>query len=196
MLVPDHVRDEIVPILYREALKMRWESLPQADRTRAYNQWAARKDIGGVLAGHLGSPNRVRSWLKDGPLKHLTNARAGAGPYTKYVDASESLPDKITAAVLGQGWEPVDGTHRTKPLRFDASDGHDTVTVVHGPARKFRDLAWSALCTEVDDTNPATTVVVVTETAGEAVPPTERNRQLALADRCRLALSWVELADL
>lgn len=196
MLVPDHVRDEVVPIIYREALGMRWESLPQVDRSRAYNVWAARPDVGGILAGHLGSPDRVRPWLKDGPLKHFTSARAGVGAYAKYVESTESLPDRITRAILDDGWVPIEGSQRSKPLRFVVAHGDDKMTIIHGPSRKFRDLVWAAVCLRVDEpvTSPVPSIVV-TEPAGEPVPPSERKRQQSIADQCGLTLCWLELAD-
>lgn len=160
-----------------------------------YDKWTADPQVGGLLSGYMDA-ERVRTWLKDGPMKHYANARHGVGPYAEYATTSGPTPQRVAIAALGDGWTVDGGSVRTKPIRFRATgpDG-GAATVAYGPSRKFRDPLWAALNDAVDRATPQRCVIVVSETSTSPASPTERREQRALADRCDLEIRWVEFAN-
>lgn len=196
MLVPDHVRDQVIADLYRRAIDLGWEALPQSARVEAYDRWAADPGIGARLVGFLGSQAKIRSWIKDGPMKHFANARRGAGPYVKYLDTSQvvDVAAKVAAAALGRDWTVHDDSRAVKPLRFVAFGPTGSAAYVcHGPSRKFRDLAWASIQAQVDNAAESFLVVIV-DRPGEPTAPAERDRQKAIGSLCGFDVSWVELS--
>jgi hypothetical protein len=191
--VPTHVRDTVIRRVYRDAQNDGWEHLSQQAKARWYDRWAADEHVGGILSGYVG-PERVRTWLKDGPLKHYANARHGIGPYARFADITGPTPQQIADAVLGPRWTVNDRSVATKPLRFHATRGDDGAAVAYGPARKFRDLLWAALNDTVDVRAPSRAVIAVIEEPVAPTPQSERDVQQRLAAQCQIGVHWVSFA--
>lgn len=68
MRLPDDVRDRIRDLLWERATNLGWSGLPDAERSRLYEQWTREKAIGGTLA-HYMDPRKVRVYIKDSLLK-------------------------------------------------------------------------------------------------------------------------------
>lgn len=192
--VPPHARDAVVRRVYRDAQKAGWEHLTQDAKARWYDRWTSDDHVGGILAGHLGH-ERVRAWLKDGPLKHYANARSGVGPYARFADVTGPTPQRVADAVLGNGWVVDETSITTKPLRFQATHGDDWAVVAYGPNRKFRDLLWAAVNDAVDVRTPSRAVVAIVDDDIAPTPQSERNVQQRIADRCDIEIRWVALSS-
>lgn len=186
--VPDEVRGEIARRVYRQAARLDWPTMAQEEKGRWYDRWANDPEIGGLLFGYV-TPDRIRLWLKDGPLKAYTQATAGVGPYAKYAPQVGTSPANAVRAALGPGWSPDEGTVEVKPLRVVAIRDTDGIRhrVVYGPAQNFKDLLWAALVDSDDDGHPVT--ILVLENAG-AVPTAEREVHKSLASRCHVNVTW------
>ena len=186
--VPDEVRGQIARRIYEEAARLDWPTMAQEEKGRLYDRWANDPEIGGQLAGYVRS-DRIRLWLKDGPLKAYTQATAGVGPYAKYAPQVGTSPASAVLAALGPGWTPDEDTVDVKPLRAVAVRGADGSRhrIVYGPARNFKDLLWAALVESDEDGLPVT--ILVLENAG-SVPTVEREQQKSLATRCDVNVTW------
>ncbi len=193
---PPEVRDKVIRRVYAEAVEMDWQSLPAPRKSAQYDRWVADKDVGGVLARFM-PEDRIRVWLKDGPLKEYGNATHGMGPYAELAPRLGPTPAQAVKAAFGDGWNPVAGTERIKPLGVDARGPDDEHgVVVYGPARKFPALVWAALVAAVDrDLPPDRAVVLVTERPAEPTPTINRRWQSRIADHCRVGLRHANFDD-
>lgn len=192
--VPRNARDAVIRRVYADAQKAGWEHLTQDAKARWYDRWTSDEQVGGILASHLG-PERVRTWLKDGPLKHYATARSGIGPYAKFADVTGPTPQRVAKAVLGKSWAVDESTITTKPLRFQATRGDDRAVVAYGPSRKFRDLLWAALNDAVDVRTPSRAVVAIVDDDISPTPHSERHQQQRIADRCNIEIRWAALSS-
>ena len=186
--MPEEVRAEVVKRVYADAARIGWATLSQAEKGRWYDRWAGDPDVGGRLLGYI-RDDRVRVWLKDGPLKAYAHATAGVGPYAKYAEEEGATPEKAVRAALGAGWEILPETIETKPLRVAAlsTESQEQRLVVYGTSRGFKELIWSAL---VSVTNQDVRVtILVLENLG-AVSHPERAWQEGIAARCGVTVTW------
>lgn len=193
--IPVDTRDRVIREVYRQAAAMGWQSLPAARKSAQYDRWAAASEIGGVLVRFM-PEDRIRVWLKDGPLKEYGNAIHGLGRYGHLAPQLGPSPSQAAVAALGPDWTVVEGSERTKPLRFYAtgSDGR-SAAVAYGPARKFRDLLWAGLLAAVDSEPPDRVVVLISEPPAEPTPKVEREWHQRLARRCDLELKHCQFSD-
>nr|WP_315301340.1 hypothetical protein [Raoultella terrigena] len=74
MKLPDNVRSSIRDLIWKRANDLEWYGLPDADRSRYYEQWTREDAIGGVL-GHYMDPRKVRVYIKDSLLKSFERTR-------------------------------------------------------------------------------------------------------------------------
>jgi hypothetical protein len=193
MLVPADIRARVIRRVYADADRLGWDSLPASARSDQYDAWVSDPAVGGMLAGFL-EKGRVRTWLKDNPMKHYANAKHGVGSYAAYADSTGPTPSRVADAALGRGWQVVDSSVREKPLRFFAQRGEAMAAVAYGPSRKFRDLLWAALNDAVDPGAPTRSFVVIVDDHVSPTSESDRVQQRLLSDRCGIELRWISFA--
>jgi hypothetical protein len=193
--IPSETRDRVIREVYSQAAAMGWQSLPAATKSAQYDRWAAAREVGGVLVRFM-PEDRLRVWLKDGPLKEYGNAIHGLGRYGHLAPRLGPSPAQAAKAALGSSWRVVQGSERTKPLRFRAIGPHEQSAVVaYGPARKFKDLLWASLLGATEPETPCRVVVLITEPPAEPTPQAERDWHRKLARRCGLELKHFQFSD-
>lgn len=193
--IPTEVRDRVIKEVYRQAAAMGWQSLPSPRKSAQYDTWVASHEVGGVLVRFM-PEDRIRVWLKDGPMKEYGNAVHGLGRYGQLAPRLGPSPQQAANAVLGGSWAVIDGSERTKPLRFEASGPEDaTAVVAYGPSRKFKDLLWAGLIEAESDDPPERVMILVTERPAEPTPRTERKWQEQIARRCDLEIKHMTFND-
>ena len=74
MTLPTAIRDEVKTLLWAEADRLFWASLPLADKSRYYTIWTENPAIGGKLTNYM-DPRQVRVYIKDTLLKAYTRER-------------------------------------------------------------------------------------------------------------------------
>ena len=76
MIVPSSVRASLRERVWREAERLGWEALNNADRSQRYEEWTADPEIGGVLEHYL-EKSQIRVYIKDTLLKPYARIRLG-----------------------------------------------------------------------------------------------------------------------
>lgn len=186
--VPEHVRADVVKRVYADAARIGWPTLAQEEKGRWYDRWTTDTDVGGRLTGYI-RDDRIRVWLKDGPLKAYSHATAGVGPYAKYAQEQGATPSKAVLAAFGQDWRMEPDTIETEPLRVIATteSGKERRQLIYGPEKSFKELLWAGVVAATTEDIPVT--ILVLENYG-AVSRPERAWQERLAKRCRLEITW------
>jgi hypothetical protein len=186
--LPPKVAEHLVATLYKNADDAHWHLLDARARAALVDSWLADPSVGGVLADHL-TCEQARTWLKDGPLRHLERAQEGFGPFASFVVRGYRGAEEVVEAAYGAGWRVVADSVAQKPSRCYASNGTSEGFVVWGRARSLRDLLWTAL-NEAAETpgERMSPVVVVTSDYDQPVAPDDRARQQRLADRSGVRL--------
>lgn len=173
--VPAQARQEVIQRLYQRMDRMRWDEMPNRDKSDAYERFVTDPQIGGRLAPFLGS-DKIRVWIKDGPAKEYGRALEGVGAYPAYTSRMYPAPDRFVAQVLGQEWRVREGLVDDKPMRCwaETNDGASRY-VIWGPLSGLKDLVWQAVAhrTEHWDSEP---VVVVTTRGMTPLSPRERGQ--------------------
>jgi hypothetical protein len=189
--IPDEVRAEVYRRVYREAADVRWQHASAEDKSRQYAAWATEPTVGGVLERYMDA-ERVRSWLKDVPMKEFSRALAGIGPYARFVDRHGPTPVAVVTTALGHDANVIEDTIGIKPLHCSARRQNQTVFVTWGPVKDFKHLLWAALRELEQPTSPVEAAVVALMTsAAEVVPETQRRLYDAVAGRCGVEISYM-----
>jgi hypothetical protein len=129
-------------------------------------------------------------------LQEYENAIHGLGRYGHLAPRLGPSPAQAAKAALGAGWKVVQGSERTKPLRFRAIGPYEqSAAVAYGPARKFKDLLWAGLLGATEPETPGRVVVLITEPPAEPTPKAERDWHRKLARRCGLELKHFQFSD-
>jgi hypothetical protein len=66
--IPDNVRESLRDQLWAEADTIGWSTLSGPDKSRRYDDWVVREDVGGKLGRHMDA-RAVRVYLKDTVMK-------------------------------------------------------------------------------------------------------------------------------
>ena len=74
MTIPADIRDSVREQLWSEADSIGWLDLSAPDKSRKYDDWVVREDVGGILARHMDA-RQVRVYLKDTVMKSYTLRR-------------------------------------------------------------------------------------------------------------------------
>ncbi|WP_406285153.1 hypothetical protein [Embleya sp. NBC_00896] len=190
MAISSEIEMSIVGSLYVEAERLGWTYLPDGERTAAYDRWVADPEIGGRLTLFLKTPEKVRVWLKDGPMKERARAVYGHGKYASLVPNPAKAVNNLVIQALDADWVPDLETVRIKPMRLIARKGDDEIRFTWGPARDLKHLVWAALNAKASgDAIPWVLCVV-----GSFVKPTpdeERNHHVRIAECAGLRLAHV-----
>lgn len=193
--IPVQTRDRVIREVYQQAAAVGWQSLPAATKSAQYDRWVAAPEVGGVLVRFM-PEDRIRVWLKDGPLKEYGNATHGLGRYGHLAPRLGPSPAQAAFAALGPGWTIIEGSERTKPLRFRATGSDESCAgVAYGPARKFKDLLWACLVEATEPEAPDRVMVLVSEPPAEPTPKAEREWHQRLARRCGVELKHCQFSD-
>lgn len=192
--VPRKVEDLVCRKIFSDMAELSWEGLGHTARSEQYERWVSAADVGERLSLYL-PVERVRVWIKDGPVKEYPRARAGVGRFANLVEAS-SGPDMVVRLALGDCWEPIEGSLRVKPLRVSArSRAHgsgDELVVAWGPPRDLKHLVWAALTATADDASQRWHLVICS-TFTQPVSTGERTLHRRIADRAQLPIAHIEL---
>lgn len=185
--VPEDVRRRVIEFVYRQASEAGWQVLTQVEKGQMYDRWVTESAVGGQLHGYV-KPDRLRTWLKNGPMKAYADAVAGVGPYAKFSSWEGATPAKAVRAALGTGWAADLSSASVKPLRVAAhNEEGQSVKLVYGASGKFKELLWAGLNCVVDGDEDVR--ILVLENFGP-VPSSERRRQSKLAETCGLTVTW------
>lgn len=188
-LLPDEQLSLVVTALYADADLRGWDTLPLADRSRAYGDWVEDENVGGILTKYM-TPEAARSWIKDGPMKEYRRAARGTGRYARFGRQGGTAPDEVALTVLGQGARIVDGSFGVKPSHCQAITATgETVYLAWGEATNFRNLLWAALRASVESGHDAHLVVM--EPPGRATTTDDILTHKALTERCGLGIHYM-----
>lgn len=189
MALPEEVETRIVTRLFRDADQMDWAQLSGAARAVQYAKWVQDPEVGGRLAAFM-TAGQARVWIKDGPMKEWARAVSGIGKYAPLVAGRGATAAELVLKALGPGWRLRNGTQRIKPLRINAIEEEEEVTLAWGPERDLKHLVWAALSAGANgDPNPWVLCVVSTFT--RPIPANTRQVHLRIAARCELRLVHV-----
>ncbi len=186
--IPRHIREEISRSILKRAVEIGWEDLPNSKRSSYYEEWASNPKIGGRLSDYV-PPERIRVWIKDGPMKEFKRAKRGLGPYADLAPKAQKHEEEISEKALGQGWQVVDGSIRVKPNRFDAERDDERVTVLWGTRIDLKHLVWAWL----NHRHPEDCRLVLVKTQAEPLASTTRAKHDVLAKRLGTEIRYVSL---
>lgn len=183
-LLPEDQLVAVITAIYGDADRENWVTLALADRTRMYSGWVVDSRIGGILTNYM-TPEKARSWIKDGPMKEYGRASRGAGRYARFGRQGGTDAAAVVRAALGDRATVVPDSEGVKPLHCLAETPDSGISyVAWGEAHNFRNLLWAALRVSVDEGIAGH--MVVTEPPGQVTPSGEIKSHQALAERCDL----------
>lgn len=183
-LVPAEQLDAVITVLYADAERLEWETLPPHERSRVYGRWTEDPRIGVVLGKYM-APEAARSWIKDGPMKEYSRARRGTGRYARFGREAGTTPADIVQAALGAEATVVTGSEGIKPSHCLAELNTTRAYVTWGEPRNFRNLLWAALRAAVDGMDAH---IVVMQPSDRISPSDEIQLHKTLATRCGLSV--------
>ena len=186
--IPRHVREEISRSILKRAVEVGWEDLANSKRSAYYEEWAASPDIGGRLADYV-PPERIRVWIKDGPMKEFKRAKRGLGPYADLAPKAQNREQEITEKAFGQDWNVVDGSVNVKPNKFDVQRDDERITILWGTRIDLKHLVWAWL----NHPYPEHCRLVLVNTQSEPLTSAARTKHDILANRLGTEIRYVTL---
>ncbi|MCH8562053.1 hypothetical protein LTI14_02305 [Nesterenkonia sp. YGD6] len=143
--IPRSTREDVAKRILERAVELGWEDMTHGERSATYEQWVVDPQIGGMIGAYLPA-ERVRVWIKDGPMKEYRRARRGLGPYAKFVPTAVAMEGMISTIVLGSEWAVLPQTIGVKPSRFTAiGPEEDEVTIYWGNPSDLKHIVWGGL---------------------------------------------------
>jgi len=171
-----------------QAVEFGWADLSTSERSSHYEKWASDPEIISALSPHI-PRERIRVWIKDGPMKEYVRARRGIGSYARFVPRAEDFEGQIISRVLGEGWELTPGSVEVKPMRFIALNAEleDKCTVLWGSKPDLKHIVWAYL------NMPETTNVklVFLATPQEPISANDENHMNKIAARISTQFYYV-----
>ncbi len=191
--VPQGVREQVAKNVYQQLDALRWETIGNARKSKYYSDWVNDPSVGGALSVYM-KRDRVRVWLKDGPVKEYSRAINGQGRYAKYTRRRVSSPRGIVSAVLGDGWLPQPDSVQDKPLRCIAApaDTRQSRLLIWGAEEHLRDLVWAALLAKTEPGGPKP-IIAVTRLPGQPLTTTTRGRVAGICAAAAVDVQFVVL---
>ncbi|WP_125782323.1 hypothetical protein [Amycolatopsis sp. WAC 01375] len=176
--IDEDVRREVIAEIYRQVDELDWDGMSARERSDYYVRWIDDPMIGGKLMRYI-ERDRVRVWIKDGPIKELPRARHGIGSYAQFAMSRYPGMEEIARQAIGSDWQANPETLVVKPNRcLVEGPGHD-ILMIWGPATKLADLVWAGINARVDgDADP---VIVVASPQGTRISEGEMERHKLLA---------------
>lgn len=185
-LLPEEQLALVVTALYDDADSRGWETLPLADRSRAYGEWVEDKRVGGILTRYM-TPEAARAWIKDGPMKEYRRAARGTGRYARFGRQGGTGAADVAIAVLGPGAAVIEDSIGIKPSHCLArTPSGDTAYLAWDEASNLKNVVWAALCASVEHGWDAHAVVM--EPPGRATTTSEALNHRAIAGRCGIGI--------
>jgi hypothetical protein len=188
--LPRHVRDVVLPAVYRKADEVNWQTLSPKSRNDQFTQWVDDPAVGGELANYF-TTHGMRVWLKDGPMKEYLRAKRGQGPYARFVPTTYQSADEIVTEACGRDWYIAQGSQGTRPEHCIATNGTSTRYVCWGPTIDFKDLLFAAL-NAADETS----IIVLLHDPNETISSDRQNKYSELAHRAGAKLTHMALRNI
>lgn len=188
MSVPSDIEEMVVRRMYR-ALATR--AADGKTRNAPYDAWIVDPEIGGRLAEFM-PPQKVRLWMKDGPVKEYARAREGLTRFAPYVSHPQEPIQEVITRALGPAWSVDPETMESKPLHIAAyAPGQPPLVVAWGPPNSFKEVVWCAIQSQAMG-DKRTWILLVTTTPNHPLPPAKREELERIAQRCGLGLKLIE----
>jgi hypothetical protein len=188
--IDEAIRREVIAEVYRQVDALDWDGMTPRERTECYVNWIDDPLIGGKLTRFI-DRDRVRVWIKDGPIKELPRARHGIGPYAPFAVSRYPGMEEIAHQAIGPEWQAVPGTVEVKPNRCQIRGPQSGALMIWGPATKLADLIWAAINARVD--GGAEPIIVVTSPQGTRLSDGEKHRHRLLAKVAGVDLRHITL---
>jgi len=186
--IPAQVREEVSRSILQHAVELGWEDLSNTQKSAQYERWANSPEIGGRLSDYI-PVERVRVWIKDGPMKEFKRAQRGLGPYADLAPANKRQEEEICKRVLGASWHILEDSVEVKPNRFDAENDEMRLTVFWGTQTDLKHLVWAFL----NHTHPENSRLVIVSTQSEPTTTMSRARNARIAERLNTRIDYISL---
>ncbi|WP_086819761.1 hypothetical protein [Allokutzneria sp. NRRL B-24872] len=189
-VIDEDIRREVIAEIYRQVDELDWDGMSPRERSECYVRWIDDPLVGGKLRRFI-ERDRVRVWIKDGPIKELPRARHGIGSYAPFAVSRYPDMEEIARQAIGADWRADPGTVDVKPNRCLVRGPSTDVLMIWGPATKLADLVWAAINARVD--GGAEPVIVVTSSQGTRLSEGEKHRHVLLSNVVGVDLRHITL---
>ncbi|CAM5578704.1 hypothetical protein [Streptomyces canus] len=183
--IDEEIRGEVLSEVYRQIEELDWDGLSSRERSRCYEQWVNDPLIGDKLARFI-PREKVRVWIKDGPVKELPRVRNGIGPNAKYAFRRYPTANQIAQQVLGPEWRADLDTLDIKPTQCVVKGPGSKRLMMWAPAQNLQDLVWAGINAKVDARPEPLLVIGLTQ--GQRLGEGEQARQRRIARVAKLEL--------
>ncbi|WP_436496158.1 hypothetical protein [Actinokineospora sp. HUAS TT18] len=188
--IDDDIRREVITEIYRQVDELDWDGMSLRERSEYYVRWIDDPLIGGKL-GRFIERDRIRVWIKDGPIKELSRARHGIGSYAQFTAHQYPGMDEIARQAIGQEWRSDADTLEVKPNRCLVRGPGANALMIWGSATKLADLVWAAINARVD--GGAEPIIVITSPQGTRLSDGEKQRHQLIAEVAGVELRHITL---
>ncbi|UPT43567.1 MULTISPECIES: hypothetical protein [Streptomyces] len=188
--IDEEIRREVIAEIYRQVDDLDWDGMTLRARAEWYVRCIDDPLIGGKLMRFI-ERDRVRVWVKDGPIKELPRARHGIGPYAQFAVSRYPGMEQIAHQAIGPDWLADPETVDVKPNRCLVHGPEARALMIWGPAAKLADLVWAAINARVD--GGAEPLIVVTSPQGTRLSEGEKLRHRLLAKEAGIELRHITL---
>lgn len=188
--IDEDIRREVIAEIYRQVDELDWDGMSPRERSECYVRWIDDPLIGGKLTRFI-ERDRVRVWIKDGPIKELPRARQGIGSYAQFAVSRYPGVDEIARHAIGPDWRADSGTLDVKPNRCLVRGPSADALMIWGPATQLADLVWAGINARVD--GGAEPIIVVASPQGTRLSESEKHRHRLLAKAAGIGLLHITL---
>lgn len=188
--IDEEIRREVIAEVYRQVEHLDWDGMTPRERSQCYLRWIDDPLIGGKLTRFI-ERDRVRVWIKDGPIKELPRARHGIGSYAQFTRSRYPGVEQIAHQAIGASWVADPDTVDVKPNRCLVRGPGPDIRMIWGPPTKLADLVWAGINARVDGN--ADPIIVVTSSHGTRLSGGEMHRHRLLAKTAGIELVHITL---
>ncbi|MFJ2771183.1 hypothetical protein [Streptomyces sp. NPDC087300] len=188
--IDEEIRREVIAEVYRQVDELDWDGMAPRERSQWYVRWIDDPLIGGKLTRFI-ERDRVRVWIKDGPIKELPRARFGIGSYAQFAVSRYPGMEQIAHQAIGPDWHADPESVDVKPNRCLVRGPETDVLMIWGPAAKLADLVWAGINARVD--GGAEPLIVVASPQGTRLSGGEMHRHRLLAKQASIELCHITL---
>jgi hypothetical protein len=183
--IDEEIRGEVLSEIDRQIEATDWDGLSTRERSRCYEGWVNAPLIGDKLARYI-PREKVRVWIKDGPVKELPRVRNGIGPNAKYAFSRYPTADQIARQVLGPNWRADLSTLDIKPTQCVVKGPGSERLMMWAPPQSLQDLIWAGINAKVDHRPEPLLIVGLAQ--GQRLSEGEQARQRLIAEVAGLNL--------
>ncbi|MEU6927041.1 hypothetical protein [Streptomyces sp. NPDC046631] len=188
--IDEEIRREVIAEVYRQVDELDWDGMAPRERSQWYVRWIDDPLVGGKLMRFI-ERDRVRVWIKDGPIKELPRARHGIGTYAQFAVNRYPGMEQIAHQAIGPDWLADPDTVDVKPNRCLVRGPGSEALMIWGPAAKLADLVWAGINARVD--GKAEPLIVVASPRGTRLSEGEMLRHRLLAKEAGMELRHITL---